>query len=91
MRLHETKGARSMQSHPQERLDLRPEPSPMAVIGAILGQGLKFTGNFRHFLLADIRTNIDECDLTIRENTEGVEPQRKKVDSLWGLRQKNTP
>ena len=63
----------------------------MAVIDAILGQGLKFTGNFRHFLLADIRTNIDECDLTIRENTDEVEPHGEKVDSLWGMRQKNTP
>ena len=63
----------------------------MAVIDAILGQGLKFTGNFRHFLLADIRTNIDEYDLTIRENTDEVEPHGEKVDSLWGMRQKNTP
>ena len=28
-----------MQSHPQERIDARPEPSPMAIIGAILAQG----------------------------------------------------
>lgn len=28
-----------MQSHPQERIDSRPEPSPMAIIGAILAQG----------------------------------------------------
>ena len=39
MRPHQTKGARSMQSHPQERIDSRPEPSPMAIIGAILAQG----------------------------------------------------
>ena len=80
-----------MQSHPQERIDLRPEPSPMAVIGAILGQGLKFTGNFRHFLFTHIRTNINECDWMIRENTDEVEPQGKRIGSLWGLRQKNTP
>jgi len=28
-----------MQSHPQERIDSRTEPSPMAIIGAILAQG----------------------------------------------------
>jgi hypothetical protein len=28
-----------MQSHPQERIDAKPEPSPMAIIGAILAQG----------------------------------------------------
>jgi hypothetical protein len=28
-----------MRSHPQERIDSRPEPSPMAIIGAILAQG----------------------------------------------------
>ena len=28
-----------MQSHPQERNDSKPEPSPMAIIGAILAQG----------------------------------------------------
>jgi hypothetical protein len=39
MRLHETKGARSMQSHPKERIDSRPEPSPMAIVAAILAQG----------------------------------------------------
>lgn len=38
MRLHETKGARSMQSRPQERIDSKPEPSPVAIIGAILAQ-----------------------------------------------------
>jgi len=39
MRLRQTKGARSMQSHPQAQIDSRPEPSPMAIIGAILAQG----------------------------------------------------
>jgi hypothetical protein len=39
MRLHQTKGARSMQYHPQERIDSKSEPSPMAIIGAILAQG----------------------------------------------------
>ena len=39
MRLHQTKRAHTMQSHPQERIDSRPEPSPMAIIGAILAQG----------------------------------------------------
>ena len=39
MRIYQPKGARSMQSHPQERIDSRPEPSPMAIIGAILAQG----------------------------------------------------
>ena len=38
VRLHETKGARSMQSRPQERIDSKPEPSPVAIIGAILAQ-----------------------------------------------------
>jgi hypothetical protein len=28
-----------MQSQPQERIDSRPEPSPKAIIGAILAQG----------------------------------------------------
>ena len=28
-----------MQSHPHERIDSKPEPSPMAIIGAILAQG----------------------------------------------------
>jgi len=28
-----------MQSHPKERVDSRAEPSPMAIIGAILAQG----------------------------------------------------
>jgi len=28
-----------MQSHPQERIDSKPESSPMAIIGAILAQG----------------------------------------------------
>ena len=28
-----------MQSHPQERIDSKSEPSPMAIIGAILAQG----------------------------------------------------
>lgn len=28
-----------MQSHPQERIDSRQEPSPMAIIDAILAQG----------------------------------------------------
>ena len=35
MRLHETKGAIS-ESYPQERIDSSPEPSPVAIIGAIL-------------------------------------------------------
>jgi hypothetical protein len=39
MRLHEPNGARSMQSHPQDRIDSKPEPSPMAIVGAILAQG----------------------------------------------------
>jgi hypothetical protein len=39
MRLHEPKEARSMQSHPQEPIDSKPEPRPMAIIGAILAQG----------------------------------------------------
>jgi len=39
MRLLETTGARSMQSHPQDRIDSKLEPSPMAIIGAILAQG----------------------------------------------------
>ena len=39
MRIHETKGARSMQSHPEERIDSRPELGPMAIIGAILARG----------------------------------------------------
>jgi hypothetical protein len=39
MWLHELNGARSMQSHPQAQIDSRPEPSPMAIIGAILAQG----------------------------------------------------
>ena len=39
MRLHELNGARSMQSHPQDRIDTKSEPSPMAIIGAILAQG----------------------------------------------------
>jgi hypothetical protein len=38
MRLHEPKGALSMQSHPQAQIDSRPEQSPMAIIGAILAQ-----------------------------------------------------
>ena len=28
-----------MQSHPEERIDSRPELGPMAIIGAILAQG----------------------------------------------------
>lgn len=28
-----------MQYHPQERNDSKPEPSPMAIVGAILAQG----------------------------------------------------
>ncbi len=28
-----------MQYHPQERIDSKSEPSPMAIIGAILAQG----------------------------------------------------
>ena len=28
-----------MQSHPQDRIDSKPEPSPMAIVGAILAQG----------------------------------------------------
>ena len=28
-----------MQSHPQERIDSKSEPSPMAIIGAILARG----------------------------------------------------
>jgi len=39
MRVHETRGARSVQSHPQERIDSKPEINPMAIIGAILAQG----------------------------------------------------
>ncbi len=39
MRLHQTKGARIVQSHPQEPIYTKPEPSPMAIIGAILAQG----------------------------------------------------
>ena len=39
MRVHEPKGAHSMQPHPQERLDSKPKTSPMAIIGAILAQG----------------------------------------------------
>jgi hypothetical protein len=39
MRLHELNGARSMQASPQEQIDSRSEPSPMAIIGAILAQG----------------------------------------------------
>lgn len=38
MRLHEIQGARSMQSHPQERIDRRPEPSPVATFGATLAR-----------------------------------------------------
>jgi hypothetical protein len=29
-----------MQSHPQDRIDTKSEPSPMAIIGAILAQGV---------------------------------------------------
>jgi hypothetical protein len=29
-----------MQSQPKAQIDLRPEPSPMAIIGAILAQGV---------------------------------------------------
>ena len=39
MRLHGTNGARSMQAHTQEEIYSRSEPSPMAIIGAILAQG----------------------------------------------------
>ena len=39
MRVHEPKGAHSMQPHPQERIDSKPKTSPMAIIGAILAQG----------------------------------------------------
>jgi hypothetical protein len=39
MQFHEPKGAHSMQSHSQERIDSKSEPSPMAIIGAILAQG----------------------------------------------------
>ena len=39
MWLHELNGARSMQAITQEQIDSRPEPSPMAIIGAILAQG----------------------------------------------------
>jgi len=39
MRFYQTKGARSMQSHQKAQIDSRPEPSPMAIIGAILAQG----------------------------------------------------
>lgn len=39
MLFHEPKGARSMEPHPQERIDSNSEPSPMAIIGAILAQG----------------------------------------------------
>jgi hypothetical protein len=39
MLLLETTRAHSMQSHPQAQIDSRPEPSPMAIIGAILAQG----------------------------------------------------
>ena len=39
MWLHGTNGARSMQAHTQEEIDSRSEPSPMAIIGAILAQG----------------------------------------------------
>ncbi len=39
MRLQEPNGARSMQAHTQEEIDSRTEPSPMAIIGAILAQG----------------------------------------------------
>lgn len=39
MRLHETNGARSMQAHPQEQINSTSNPSPMAIIGAILAQG----------------------------------------------------
>ena len=28
-----------MQSHPRDRIDSKSEPSPMAIIGAILAQG----------------------------------------------------
>ena len=28
-----------MQSHPQDRIDSKPEPSPMAIVVAILAQG----------------------------------------------------
>ena len=28
-----------MQHHPEERIDSRPEPGPMAIIGAILARG----------------------------------------------------
>ena len=28
-----------MHSHSQERIDSKPEPSPMAIVGAILAQG----------------------------------------------------
>ena len=39
MLFHEPKGACSMEPHPQERIDSNSEPSPMAIIGAILAQG----------------------------------------------------
>jgi hypothetical protein len=39
MRLHENNGARSMQSSHQEQIDSRSEPSPMAIVGAILALG----------------------------------------------------
>ena len=39
MQFHGTNGARIMQAHTQEEIDSRTEPSPMAIIGAILAQG----------------------------------------------------
>jgi len=39
MWLHLTNGAICMKTNPHERIDSKSEPSPMAIIGAILAQG----------------------------------------------------
>ena len=61
-----------MQSHPQERIDLRPEPSPMAVIGAILAQGaIRLLDRQKREAQLAIRTeeSVHTGVLTTKDNT----------------------
>ena len=61
-----------MQSHPQTQIDSRPEPSPMAIIGAILAQGaIRFLDRQKREAQLANRTeeSVHAGVLTTKDNT----------------------
>lgn len=65
-----------MQSHPQERIDSRPEPSPMAIIGAILAQGaIRFLDRQKREQLAAQKSSRISASLLIAKPSSTLPTQ----------------